>query len=247
VIDIPYGPHPRQALDIYLPDSPAMAPIVLCVHGGGWSVGDKEQYASVGERLAREGFMAVIANYRLSPDVQHPAHVEDVAQAVAWCYHHAAEYGADRERLCLLGHSTGAYLVALVALEQRFLAAHGVPATAIRRVVGVAGVAYDLDQSYAESPVGPFFSRVFGPECAGWEREAPLRYVTAAAPEFLLVHGLEDREAPPDTTKVFAGALERAGGAVQLLLLPDEGHISVMMAAAPQVVAFLQADYAETG
>ena len=95
MFDIPYGPHPLQRLDLYLPDRPVRAPLVLCAHGGGWSVGDKSQYAVVGKRLAREGLVTAIANYRLSPTVQHPAHAQDVARAVAWCYRHAADYGAD--------------------------------------------------------------------------------------------------------------------------------------------------------
>jgi acetyl esterase/lipase len=85
VFDIRYGPHPQQRLDLYLPDRPVAAPLVLVAHGGGWSVGDKSDYAAMGAQLAREGLVAAVANYRLSPTVQHPAHAQDVARAVAWC------------------------------------------------------------------------------------------------------------------------------------------------------------------
>src|SRR5438309_232835 len=107
LLDIPYGPHAEQRLDVFLPDHSAPAPVVLMIHGGGWSVGDKCQYAAVGTCLAREGFFVAIANYRLSPAVQHPAHAEDTARAVGWCYEHAARYGGDVDRICLMGHSSG--------------------------------------------------------------------------------------------------------------------------------------------
>jgi len=242
-LDVSYGVHPEQRLDVYLPAAAAAAPVVLFVHGGGWSVGDKSQYAAVGNRLAREGLAAMIVNYRLSPAVQHPTHVRDVAQAIGWCVRHAASYGADPARLCLMGHSSGAHLAALVALEPSYLAAEGVPTSAIGRVVGVSGVGYDLDERYAELPVGPFFRPVFGADCRLWKHAAPLQYAGRSAPEFLLIHGLGDTEAPPASTEVFAAALQATGVATRLVLVPDENHVSVMFAAAPQVVEFLRAPW----
>ncbi len=243
LLDVPYGPDPEQCLDLYLPDYPSRAPLVLLIHGGGWSVGDKGQYAAVGDRLACEGLVAAVVNYRLSPAVQHPAHVQDVARAVAWCHRHAARYGANPAQLCLMGHSSGAHLAALVALDPTYLAAEGLSTATIGRVLGIAGVGYDLDESYAASPAAPFFHPVFGPDCTRWAQAAPLRYVGSAAPPFLLIHGLSDTEAPPASTQVFAAALRRAGVPTQLVLLPGEGHISVMIAAAPLVLEFLQAPW----
>lgn len=243
MLGVAYGPHPEQRLDVFMPAATAAAPLLLFVHGGGWSVGDKAQYAAVGNRLAREGLVAMIVNYRLSPAVQHPTHAQDVAQAVGWCYRHAAQYGADPERLCLMGHSSGAHLAALVALEPSYLAAEGMATSAIRRVIGVSGVAYDLDEQYAETSVASFFMPVFGSDCSRWKLAAPLQYVERSAPAFLLIHGLGDTEAPPASTEVFAAALQQAGVPAQLVLIPDENHVSVMFAAAPYVVDFLQAPF----
>jgi acetyl esterase/lipase len=243
VRDVAYGPHPEQCLDVYMPVARAAAPLLMFVHGGGWSVGDKAQYAAVGNRLAQEGLVSMIVNYRLSPAVQHPAHAQDVAQAIAWCYRNAATYGADPERLCLMGHSSGAHLAALVALEPSYLAAQSVSTAVVRRVVGVSGVGYDLDERYAEMCVAPFFSPVFGDDCSRWKLAAPLQYVEPTAPPFLLIHGLGDTEAPPASTEVFAAALQAAGVATQLVLVPDENHVSVMFAAAPYVVDFLCAPW----
>jgi acetyl esterase/lipase len=243
VFDIPYGPDPHQCLDLFVPDRPTGAPLVLFIHGGAWSVGDKSQYEAVGEQLAREGLVTALANHRLSPAVQHPAHAQDVARAVAWFYRHAASYGGDLEQLYLMGHSSGAHLASLLALDATYLAAEGLEASAIHGVVGIAGAGYDLDASYASTVVAPFVRPVFGPDCSRWALAAPLRYVQARAAPFLLIHGLRDTETPPASTQVFAAALRSAGVATQLHLLPDENHISVMFAAAPLVLGFLQAPW----
>jgi len=243
VRDVAYGPHPEQRLDVYMPEAPAAAPLLVFVHGGGWSVGDKAQYAAVGNRLACEGLVSMMINYRLSPAVQHPAHAQDVAQAIAWGYRNAATYGADPERLCLMGHSSGAHLAALVALAPSYLAAEGISTSVVRRVIGVSGVAYDLDERYAEMCVAPFFTPVFSEDCSRWKLAAPLQYISGSAPPFLLIHGLSDTEAPPATTEMFAAALQEASVPTQLGLIPDEGHVSVMFAAAPYVVDFLCAPW----
>jgi acetyl esterase/lipase len=241
VWDVPYGPDPYQCLDLFLPNDSPGAPIVLFIHAGGWSVGDKSQYATVGDRLSNEGMVVATVNYRLSPAVQHPVHAEDVARAVAWCYSHAARYGADPERLCLIGHSSGAHLAALVALDPTYLAAQGLATTLIRRVVGIAGVGYDLDERYATEQLSPFLAPVFGSDSTRWAQAAPLRYVTPSAPAFLLIHGLSDVDAPPSSTRVFAAVLQRAGVATQMALFEGEAHISVVFAAAPLVLEFLRA------
>jgi acetyl esterase/lipase len=241
VLDISYGPDAYQCLDVYRPDGAVRAPFAVFIHGGGWAVGDKSQYAAVGARLAREGIVTAIVNYRLSPPAQHPAHAEDVARAVAWCYRQAPYYGADRERFYVLGHSSGAHLAALVALDPTYLAAEGLRSSVIRRLVGIAGVGYDLDESYATPLLTPFLEPVFGSDCSRWAQAAPLGHVTSAAPAALLIHGLSDTDAPPASTQVFATTLQKAGVSTELALLAGENHFSVMFAAEPLILRFLEA------
>src|SRR3954447_22775173 len=220
MLDVPYGPDPLQRLDIYAPEGASQAPFILFVHGGGWAVGDKSQYAAVGASLARAGFVVAIVNYRLSPPAQHPAHTEDVARAVAWCYRQALYHGADPERFYAIGHSSGAHLAALVALDPSYLAAEGLESSVIRRLVGIAGVGYDLNESYASPLITPFLEPVFGSDRTRWALAAPMRHVTPAAPASLLIHGLNDTDAPPASTQVFAKTLQDAGVTAELVLLP---------------------------
>jgi acetyl esterase/lipase len=240
VLDVPYGPHPQQRLDLFVPERSAPAAMVLFVHGGAWSVGDKSQYTVVGERLAHEGRVAALTNHRLSPAVQHPAHVQDVARAVAWFYNHAVEYGGDPERFYLIGHSSGAHLASLVALDATYLAAEGLETSVIRGVVGIAGSCYDLDAHYATTVVAPFVGPIFGTDHTRWALAAPLHYVSSAACPFLLIHGLSDTEAPPAATETFAAALQSVGVSAELHLLPGEGHITAVIAALPLVLDFVK-------
>jgi acetyl esterase/lipase len=150
VLDVPYAgkSDERQALDVFAPRGARGCPVVLFVHGGAWVFGDKNffgLYRSVGQFLARHGVVAVLINYRLSPLVRHPAHVQDVARAYAWVRRHTREYGGDPDQIFLVGHSAGGHLVALLATDARYLKdpALGLTAAdraALRGVISVCGV-----------------------------------------------------------------------------------------------------------
>jgi acetyl esterase/lipase len=138
----------RQKLDVFAPRDAERRPVVLFVHGGAWTVGDKNLfglYRNVGRFFARHGVVAVLINYRLSPWVKHPEHVKDVARAFAWTHQHIADYGGDPGRIVLCGHSAGGHLVALLATDDRYLkdpalklGAEG--RAALRGVIAVCGV-----------------------------------------------------------------------------------------------------------
>ena len=135
-----------QTLDLYLPalPSPKVAqaataarpegaapakgvPLLVFFHGGAWISGDKDQYALLGLSLATQGFAVAIPNYRLAGDggPRHPAQVQDAAQAVAWLRQHAAEYGYQKTRVVVGGHSAGAHISAMLAFAPEFLKAYG--------------------------------------------------------------------------------------------------------------------------
>jgi acetyl esterase/lipase len=228
--DVPYGSEPLQTLDLYLPDGAVAAPMLLFVHGGGWSTGDKSDLAWLGQQLARQGVLVALPNYRLSPAVQHPTHAQDVARAVAWFYRNGASYGGDPRHLYLAGHSAGAHLASLVALDPTYLAAAGLNAGALRGVAGISGAGYDLDAQYASTPMAPVFYSVFGSDTSRWANAAPLHYVQPYAPPFLLVHGLDDTQAPATSTETFATALQAQGVPMELDLMPGKEHGTALIA-----------------
>jgi acetyl esterase/lipase len=138
----------RQMLDVFRPKGIEGRPVVIFVHGGGWIIGDKclfGLYRAFGRFLARQGIVAVLPNYRLSPAVEHPEHVKDVARAFAWTRRHVKDYGGDPDQIFLCGHSAGGHLVSLLATNEAYLndEALGLKAedrAALRGVISVCGV-----------------------------------------------------------------------------------------------------------
>src|ERR1700722_7797508 len=136
--NIVYGDDAQHRLDVYVPPQAAAVPraVVLFWHGGHWRFGDKADYRFVGAALAASGYVAVVANYRHHPQVKMPGFMDDAARAALWAAAHAGEFGADPARLYLMGHSAGAHMAALVALDSRYFAATGRPAPLIAGVIG---------------------------------------------------------------------------------------------------------------
>ena len=130
--DVAYGPLPRQRFDVYVPgtsideaDEATGSPLVIFVYGGSWSMGSRRDYVFVGQALAARGFTVMVVDYRLYPEVRYPDFLEDCARAVGYGLEHARELGADPHRVFLYGHSAGAYNVAMLALDPRWLRAVG--------------------------------------------------------------------------------------------------------------------------
>ena len=144
--DIAYGPLPRQRFDVYVPgtsidpvDKAAGSPLVIFIYGGSWSMGSRRDYRFAGEALAARGFTVMVVDYRLHPEVKYPGFLEDCARAVGYGLEHARELGADPHRVFLYGHSAGAYNVAMLALDPRWLRASGHSPDELAGWVGLAG------------------------------------------------------------------------------------------------------------
>lgn len=107
---IAYGDDSRQKLDVYVPRTALSdAPVVVFFYGGSWNSGSRSDYAFVGEALASKGIVAVVADYRLYPQVRYPLFLQDGARAVAWVRTHIGEFSGNPQNLYLMGHSSGAY------------------------------------------------------------------------------------------------------------------------------------------
>src|SRR5580700_8492059 len=216
--DIAYGTHPRHRLDVYVPEaaSGGSRPMVVFWHGGRWSFGDKAKYRFVGAALAELGYVAVLPNYRLYPEVKLAGFMDDAARAGRWAAAHAALYGADADRLYLMGHSAGAHLAALVTLDRRYFAADG-GAPRIAGVIGLSGP-YDflpLKEADVQDMFGP-------PEL--YPRSQPINFVRRDAPPMLLIHGSTDGLVSPWNSRNLAAALEALGVPVTLKLYAEIGH-----------------------
>lgn len=229
VVDVRYvtgeGAHAtKHLLDLYLPKpDPEVGepPLVMFVHGGAWRGGDRRPYKKLAQLFTERGIACAAISYRLSPEVTHPAHVEDCARAFRWVADHAAEHGYDRERLFLCGHSAGAHLVALLATDPRHLAAVELSKSDIRGVIPISGP-FDVRMEIG------LFEQVFGKDAAVRRDASPLVHVGEGQPPFLVLWADRDMAGLPQSGREFAAALGRAGVEVESAEIADRTHASIM-------------------
>lgn len=235
--DIPYDisaphPNPLKKLDIFRPAGRTDCPVMIMIHGGAWQIGDKS-HPSVGCEKAdffnRQGFVLVTINYRLSPQVVHPAHVTDVAEAIAWVHANIKKYGGDPGRIYLIGHSAGAHLAALVSTDERYLRSRGLGLDTIRGTILLDGAGYDmpalLRSRFRQPALRSMYLTAFGPDTAVWQDASPVYHVQAGKhiPPFLITYAAS-RPNSSLSSEEFASTLRRAGVDAQTLSVPGKTH-----------------------
>ncbi|MGN6727900.1 MAG: alpha/beta hydrolase, partial [Tepidisphaeraceae bacterium] len=195
------------------------SPVVVFFYGGDWQTGAKEDYRFVAQALTGRGFVTVLPDYRLYPQVRFPAFVNDAAAAVKWVHDHIALFGGDPHRVYLLGHSAGAHIVALLALDTHYLKDVGLAPAAIRATAGLAGP-YDFRPRQEEfavfgmaSPASPVPPDI-----------EPVHFADHVAPPMLLIHGAEDDIVGPENAANLSRKLKDAGSTVVWLEYPHAGH-----------------------
>ena len=226
--DIPYQPGSRGALDVYMPEthSDMPAPLVVFFYGGSWQSGVRETYRFVGASLASQGFVTVIPDYRVYPQVRYPEFLADAAQAVQFARKNAGRWGGDPSRLFIMGHSAGAYIAAMLTFDKRWLGS--VDLDPSRDIAGLAGLAGPYDFLPVVDPV---LQTIFG----GSDRidTQPIRYVTHGAPPSLLIAPRKDGMVSPGNTRRLAAHIRGHRNRVTELHYPKVGHLSLVGAFAP--------------
>ncbi|MDP1736332.1 MAG: alpha/beta hydrolase [Caulobacter sp.] len=224
------GSHPRQAVDVY--DRPGLkdAPVLLFVHGGGWSIGDKRGVNALPAYAERHGLLLVACNYRLAPEVDAGGCAQDVASAIFWLTENAAKYGGDPKRIFVAGHSAGAHLAALVAVDPRYLGQCGVRPSDIAGVIPIDGAGYDAVSQMRYLGDGPgmlagMYRNAFGTRAA---ELSPTLLVQAgqAYPPFLIFH-VASRPDAQRQSQGLADALRAAGGQAEVVAAPGETHRTI--------------------
>lgn len=225
VKDLPYdtGHGKRGLLDVYRQRDADLtrAPVLLHVHGGAWSVGDKEhQGIPLMLHMAARGWVCVTINYRLSPRDPFPAHVVDVKRAIAWIREHGPAYGADPAFLAVTGGSAGGHLAALAALtpnDPEYQPGFEDADTSVQAAVPHYGV-YDFAGASGGRAAQLMRDRFLAPkvmfkdpvsDLADFERASPLLRVNAGAPPFFVVHGRSDSLVDVHQARTFVAALRK--------------------------------------
>lgn len=221
-VDVAFGPLPRHQLDIYQPTGQASHPVVVFFYGGSWNRGERKDYAFIGHSLASRGYLTIIPDYRLYPEVRYPDFLHDNARAVAWVQANVGKYGGDPGKMIVMGHSAGAYNAAMMALDDRWLAPYQLKPSMFKAWVGVSG-------AYNFLPIGtpdvqPVFFHPNYPKDS-----QPIDFASANAPaSFLATSPEDDLINPRRNTFALADRLRQAGVPTRLKTYATVDHISII-------------------
>jgi acetyl esterase/lipase len=255
IADVTYESIPGfrpLTLDVYLPSSAAgTRPLVLYIHGGGWTTGHARQsgafddFPRVLASLAARGYTVASLNYRLSAEAPFPAALQDVKSAIKFLRAHASEYGIDTSKALVWGGSAGGHLAALAALTCGVTELEpGVPPNPSAEDLRIAGQSdcvqgavtwygmFDLGMpssmtaSIALSPTIRRFLDCKDTACSAelLDKASPLHYLKADSPPFLLVHGTSDKLVDPDQSRRFKDRMDQIGAHAKLVLIPAVDH-----------------------
>ena len=225
-----YGADAAQKLDFVSVAGTAKAPLLVFIHGGGWSIGDKR-----GEEVAKAAHFTALGwafasiNYRLVPGATVEQQAADIASSIAWLRGHESELGIDPNRIVLMGHSAGAHLAALVGTDAGYMAKAGVPLTAIRGEVLLDGAGYDVAKQMAlpGNPVGSMYQAAFGTGPARQRALSPIHHAAAPNVARWLILPIEKRTDSQQQSRALAAALTEAGAMVRVSVVPGESHRSL--------------------
>jgi len=217
--DQPYGPDPRQRMDVYLPPKAQQgAPVLVMVHGGAWMFGDKAAASVVNRKIEHwvreQGFILVSVSYRFVPQVDVMQQAQDVARAVATAQASAPSWGGDANRFVLMGHSAGAHLVALLSASPSIARQQG--ARPWLGAVALDSAALDTAELMQRRHM-PFYDRVFGSDPAFWRSVSPTDALAPGAPPMLLVCSTQRRDGSCTQARQFAARIAATGGRAEVV------------------------------
>ncbi len=224
---VPYGDDPRQKMDVLGPTAgpPGPRPMLVFFYGGGWDSGSRSLYGWAAHALAARGFVVAVPDYRLVPTVRFPGFIEDAAAATARFGELAEVHGGDRARLGVLGHSAGAHLAMMIALDRRYMAGAGAPGL-IRAAAGLAGP-YDFLPFDVAASINAF-GRAPDPTLT-----QPVTFVRPDAPPLWLGHGTADTVVHAEDTTILCERMTAVGGRCEARLYPDLNHADLIATFSP--------------
>lgn len=192
--NVAYGPNTKQAFDVYIPNHAGNAPIIMMVHGGAWHVGDKANKNVIANKVNRwvaRGFILVSVNYRLAPAANPLKQTRDIARALATVQKLAVKWGGNPSQVTLMGHSSGAHLVALLTASPRIAASQG--AGNWLGSVLIDSAAYDINK-IMRGRHARFYDRAFGPNPSFWNKASPISQLQSATRPILAICSTKRRK-----------------------------------------------------
>ena len=231
------GTDSLQTLDIYSPTGDNNHPVMIFIHGGSFTTGDKrDAMKNKVQAFGRSGYVLVSINYRLAFASKSPDQIQDVARAIGWVHANIERYGGDPDRIYVMGHSSGAHLAAWIGTDERFLQAEGLGLGSLRGVILLEGNGYDLplrlatardssEKSYQQLLAN--LTRLFGHDSTNLREASPVYHVAAGKgiPPFLIIYRTNISDGSIGIqARALHNALVAAGSSSELKTEPNPDH-----------------------
>jgi acetyl esterase/lipase len=215
--------------DLFSPSTPGPHPLIVCIHGGGWISGQKEDFSEIAQLFASRGYAAATIQYRLAPLHPFPAAVEDVRNFVRYARDNAASLNIDPKRIAAMGSSAGAHLALMLGVASA-------PEERVQVVLDLCGLTDMTDFRTRHFDIAHSFIDQFLPDATDeiFRQASPVTLVSAQSAPTLIVHGEDDDIVPIAQSESFAAALLAHNVPYRFLRVPGEAH-GFSMAAWPTV------------
>lgn len=234
--DLVYGKggDTEMQLDLAMPakgDGPF--PAMICIHGGGWRGGKRQDVTKVIQDLAGQGYVAVTVSYRLSQTAKFPAQIEDCKAAVRWLRANAKTYKVNPDRIAASGYSAGGHLASLLGVSNKDDGLEGQggnakESSAVQAVVNFFGptdfTSADWEQKVADGALVPLIGAKLSEKPDLYKKASPITYVRKGAPPFLFFHGTEDKIVPITQARSMVEKFKGVGVEAKLTELKGQGH-----------------------
>jgi acetyl esterase/lipase len=215
-----------QSLDVYWNSKSKNAKVLIFVHGGGWLSGDKKSYREMAAQLSDNGITVLLVNYRLSPAVKFPAHVEDVTAAVYWTYLFINKYNGDKDNIYLMGHSAGGHLISLILCDKSYLGKYGMVPTDIAGAVTISAVFEIKTQDGGASK--KFLGMVFSDNEMVWRNASCKNHIDSTSKNsiahFLISWGEKEDPLIVNESKNIIAEFKKAGIDFQTYIFEENKH-----------------------
>jgi len=234
--DLVYGKGGDEELKLDLArpaDGKGPFPCIVCIHGGGWRAGKRQDVAKQIEQLAERGFVAVTVSYRLSPKHKFPAQIEDCKAAVRWLRANAKKYDLNPDRIGAVGYSAGGHLACLLGAANGKDGLEGKGGNAdqssqVQAVVSFFGptdfVTKTWSKKLEDDILAPFLGCAYDDDSGPYKKCSPIAYITKDAPPFLFFHGDKDKLVQIEHSQKMAKKLQEAGVYAKLVTMEGEAH-----------------------
>lgn len=232
--DIDYLPDSEYSdnkdfLDIYMPEGNKDAPVIVYFHGGALLMGNKSWGKDIGNKVAESGIGLVSVNYRLSPGFQHPAHLQDAAAATAWVINNIQKYGGDPQKVYVAGHSAGAYLAALLAIDFSVLQAHNIVPSKIKGAVLISPFLYVEETAKDRIERDSVYKTIWGNDPENWLQASVTPHILPDRNNILLIYADGDEAWRKEQNKRFAKAMTEIGNLnVHTKEVPNRDHLTLL-------------------